>query len=157
MKTLPKTTFTLRPIAAADAARHREQGGPVYVADSFPGYPCRQCLRDAEVDEELILVSHDPFLGDSPYRGASPIFLHKVPCGPPAADELPAQLTRRTLQVRAFDENELMVDAELVDGVDLEAAIERLFADESTVRLRVHNTPRGCWATDVERLSAPTP
>lgn len=72
--------YRLAPIDPTSADALRARGGPSYVADDHPGYPCRQCLRDAEVGEELILGSHDPFTVDTPYRSASPIFLHREPC-----------------------------------------------------------------------------
>ncbi len=93
-------THRLHPIDSDAADRLRRGGGPTYVADEKPGYPCRQCLRDAEVGEELVLVSHDPFDQDSPYRSASPIFLHLEPCeGAVPSAELPSQLTGRQLSV----------------------------------------------------------
>jgi hypothetical protein len=153
-------TYHLDPIHPNDADRLRASGGIVHVADSKPGYPCRQCLRDAEVGEELVLVSHDPFAGefaggsagDSPYRSASPIFLHRAPCGAPDADDhLPVQLTGRQLSVRSFDEAAMMIDAAVIDGNDLRATIERFFADDASERVHVHNAVRGCWAVTVER------
>ena len=63
-------TFRLIAIDSNTADRLRRDGGPTYVADEKPGYPCRQCLRDAEIGQELVLVSHDPFDHDSPYRSA---------------------------------------------------------------------------------------
>ena len=145
--------FQIVPISAEVAADFRGRGGAVYVADMRPGYPCRQCLRDAEVGEELILVSHDPFSLDSPYRSASPIFLHRHDCGEPEAGPgLPEQLTRRRLSVRSFDVDEMMIDAAVIDGADLGSTIERFFAAEASTHLHVHNAERGCWATAVARL-----
>lgn len=151
--------FSLTPLSVQDANRHRAAGGPVYVADEHPGFPCRQCLHDAQVGEELILVSHDPF-GDSaaasasPYRSASPIFLHRHDCaGEPteSAAPLPRQLTRRQLSVRAFDAAFMMTRAELVDGAQLDATIAQLFSDPEVGQLHVHNSPRGCWAVNIDR------
>ena len=35
------------------------------VADESPGYPCRQCLRDADVGEELVVFAWaDPIPND---------------------------------------------------------------------------------------------
>jgi hypothetical protein len=145
-------TFTLLPISAPDAAALRRRGGPVYVADEFPGYPCRQCLRDAAVGEELILVSHDPFVGDSPYRCASPIFLHRHECSPQLTpDELPSQLTGRLLSARAFDDDEMMIDAAVIDGNELGATIFAFFQNSSVDHIHVHNATRGCWAVTVTR------
>lgn len=142
----------LSPIPSEDADALRRRGGPVYVADHKPGYPCRQCLRDAEVGEEVVLVSHDPFTIDTPYRSVSPIFLHRDPCPAPAdLRELPAQLTARRLSVRSFDRDEMMIDAAVIEGRELGDTISRLFLDSAAVRLHVYNAERGCWAVAVER------
>jgi Protein of unknown function (DUF1203) len=147
------SVFVLDPIAPETADSLRAGGGPVYVADSHPGYPCRQCLRDAAVGEELVLVSHDPFAGSSPYRSASPIFLHRSPCSPAArTDDLPDQLTQRQLSVRSFDADEMMIDAAVVDGDRLRETIERFFAADQSAKIHVHNAVRGCWATTVQRV-----
>ena len=153
------TTFRLAPIDPHTADTLRSGNAPVYVADAKPGYPCRQCLRDAEVGEELVLVSYDPFANDgaaaaSPYRSASPIFLHRAACvapGPEAEGDLPVQLTGRQLSVRSFDQAAMMIDAAVIDGTDLRATIERFFADGASERIHVHNAVRGCWAVTVER------
>lgn len=147
--------FELRGIDAATADDLRRGGGPVYVADAQPGYPCRQCLRDAELGEELVLVSYDPFTATSPYRSASPIFLHRQACtSAVAASQVPAQQTCRQLSVRAFDADEMMVDAALVAGTDLAATIGRLLAGPGVDHLHVHNAERGCFAALVRSAAA---
>lgn len=146
------SSYVLTPIAPAVADELRSQGGVPYIADVQPGFPCRQCLRDADVGDELILVSYDPFTTDSPYRSASPIFLHSAPCeSPGATDALPPQLTSRQLSVRAFDEDEMMIDAAVIDGSALADTIERFLVDPATDRVHVHNATRGCWAVRVDR------
>ncbi len=149
---MTSTSFVLRPIPNDAAISLRDVGGATYVADSFPGYPCRQCLQDAQIGDELILVSHDPFSGESPYRSASPIFLHRETCvAPPLGGELPEQLTRRQLSVRAFDTNELMIDAAVIDGRDLRTTMSRFFESKDTHQIHIHNASRGCWAVSVDR------
>ncbi|MCP5028473.1 MAG: DUF1203 domain-containing protein [Actinomycetia bacterium] len=144
--------FELTPISAEAASALRRQDGIRYVADVQPGFPCRRCLRDAEVGEELILVSHDPFTHDTPYRSASPIFLHSSPCTPAVEpDELPSQLTIRQLSVRSFDQDEMMIDAAVIDGSELGDTINMFFESEASVELHVHNATRGCFAASVRR------
>jgi hypothetical protein len=146
-------TFRLIAIDSKTANRLRQAGGPTYVADEKPGYPCRQCLRDAEIGEELVLVSHDPFDQDSPYRSTSPIFLHLQPCeGTAPSAALPSQLTGRQLSVRAFDHDAMMIDAAIIDGTDLATNLDRLFGNENTDRIHIHNASRGCWAVTAERV-----
>lgn len=149
---MTNATMKLSPIEPADADRLRDIGGPLYVVDEHPGYPCRQCLKDADIGDELILVSHDPFHTDSPYRSPSPIFLHRHPCHAPTSnDEVPEQLTRRRLSVRSFDEDEMMIDAAIVPGADLSKTVEIMFGAPESVVIHVHNAERGCWATKIVR------
>ncbi len=148
------TRFQLRPIDpdAADRLRADWADSPVYVADEKPSFPCRQCLRDAEIGDELLLVSYDPFEIDTPYRSASPIFLHREPCSPPAdLGVVPEQLTVRQLSVRAFDAGALMIDAAIVHGDLLEETLARMLEDAGCDHVHVHNATRGCWAVRVDR------
>ena len=144
-------TFVLTGIDPSHADNLRALGGITYVADEKPGFPCRQCLRDAEVGEELLLVSYDPFTASSPYRCASPIFIHSKSCAADQSADHPAQLTSRKLSIRAFDTEAMMLDAALIDGADLTKTIEHLLGNPSVEVLHVHNEPRGCWAARVER------
>jgi hypothetical protein len=66
-------------------------------------------------------------------------------------NEVPDQLRRRTLVVRAFDCQGMMVAFELTDGLDLERAIEKLFAKADAEYLHVHFVAPGCYAARVER------
>jgi hypothetical protein len=148
------TSFGLHPIdpIEADLLRAAWVDSRVYVADETPGFPCRQCLRDAEIGEELLLVSYDPFTVDSPYRSASPIFLHREPCSAPTDPHVvPEQLTVRQLSVRAFDAQALMIDAAIVPGAELAEMLARMFDDETCDHVHVHNATRGCWAVRVDR------
>jgi len=98
------------------------------------------------------LVSHDPFTLDTPYRSASPIFLHRDPCSlPEDLYGLPTQLTERQLSVRSFDPDEIMIDATVIDGGHLQATIERFFTAQRSHSIHVHNATRGCWAVTVAR------
>ena len=148
-------TFTISPIDADTAGRLRASATVVRVADATPGYPCRQCLRDADVGEELVLVSYDPFEGfgeRSPYRSASPVFLHRHDCSDQLdRSRIPDQLARRHLSVRAFDSGAMMLDGKVIDGADLAATISALFAIDGVARVHVHNAGPGCFAAAVVR------
>ena len=144
----------LMPIDATEANRLREKATVIKVADTSPGYPCRQCLLDADIGEELVLVSFDPFTSDSPYRSASPIFLHKNQCSEPRLDKISDQQLRRRLSIRAFDSTEMMSDAQVIDGEDLESVALRLFESTDVAFLHVHNASPGCWALRIERTNS---
>ena len=68
-----------------------------------------------------------------------------------AVDEVPEQLRSRKLAVRAWDAEAMMVGHELVDGRELESAVDRLFANPQAKYLHVHFASPGCYAAKVER------
>ena len=68
-----------------------------------------------------------------------------------AVDSIPEQLRRRTLAVRAFDANAMMIAWEVVEGTKLEGVIERLLSDPRAAYLHIHFAAPGCYAARVER------
>lgn len=149
-------SFHVVPLPIRVAGDLRAAASITVVADESPGYPCRACLRDAALGEELVLVSHDPFAGwtsgeTSPYRSAGPIFLHRRDCSADVdPDRVPDQLVRRLLSVRAFDEAAMMVDGRVVEGIDLESTLDELAGRADVTKVLVHNAGRGCFAATVE-------
>ncbi len=121
------------------------------VADSSPGWPCRRCLRDAEVGEVLLLVSYDPWTVDSPYRQPGPIFVHERDCEPWAGDVLPEQQTSRFLSVRVIDHHGMQIAGDVVPGTDLETRLRQAFSNEDTAFVHLHNAGPGCFAARVDR------
>lgn len=113
--------------------------------------PCRVSLTDATPGDELILTNYEHHPVGSPYRMRFAIYVRKGEAQFDAIDEVPAQLRSRTLAVRAFDEHAMMVGWELIEGSDLEAAIDRLLANPSAVYLHLHFAAPGCYAARVDR------
>lgn len=106
---------------------------------------------DGKLKEEMLLLSYDPFLGDSPYSGAGPIFVHKEPCAPYQGVDVPEQQRRRLLSLRAYDRRHMMVDAEVLQGIELQEVASRMLEDNGVEYLHVHNAKPGCFAVRVER------
>jgi hypothetical protein len=113
--------------------------------------PCRVSLTDATPGDEVILVNHEHHAVESPYRMRFAIYVRKGEKTFDAVDAVPDQLRRRTLAVRGFDSNAMMTGWELVEGIWLEEAIERRFADPRTDYLHIHFAAPGCYAARVER------
>jgi hypothetical protein len=146
-------TYELEPLSSTAADLLRANGGISYTAESKPGYPCRQCLRDAEIGEELLLVSYDPFATNSPYRSASPILIHSAACTPDRTIRLPEQLTIRQLSVRAFDEADMMIDASVTEGADLDSGTaSNVFGHKHQSRARPQCR---AWLLGNERRASP--
>jgi len=116
-----------------------------------PGYPCRVSLTDSRPGDELLLVNYEHHPVASPYRMRFAIYVRKGEETYDRVGEIPEQLRTRTLAVRAFDPDAMMVGWELVDGHELEAAIQRLLADKRAAYLHVHFAAPGCYAAKIER------
>ena len=128
------------------------QGAVRQTADARePGYPCRVSLTDSKPGDELILVNYEHHSVDSPYRMRFAIYVRKGEETYDKVDEVPEQLRLRTLAVRAFDVNGMMAGWALVEGRDLEVAIERQFANPFAAYLHIHFAAPGCYAARVER------
>lgn len=122
------------------------------IADGrSPGVPCRVSLTDARPGDELLLVNYEHHPVDSPYRMRFAIYVRKGEEIYDRVSEVPEQLRIRTLAVRAFDHDAMMVGWELVDGRELEAAIERLFQKPRANYLHIHFAAPGCYAARVDR------
>lgn len=130
-----------------------KRGAVRQIADARqPGYPCRISLTDSQPGDELILVNYEYHPVASPYRMRFAIYVRRGEKRCDAIDEVPAQLRCRTLAVRAFDDKAMMVGWELVEGRDLEAAIERGFTDPRAAYLHLHFAAPGCYAARVDRV-----
>ena len=88
----------------------------------------------------------------SPYRSSHAIFVREgVNPAVLRKNEVPEALRIRLISVRAFDSDGMMIDADVVDGRNLESMIDRMFAIESVSYLHLHNAKPGCFAAQVER------
>ena len=121
------------------------------VADARFSYPCRVSLTDAEIGDAVILVNYEHQRAESPYRASHAIYVREGEATYDAVDAVPDQLRRRMLSLRAFDENGMIVGADLVDGRALEASIATLLADARAAYLQVHFAKFGCYAARIER------
>jgi hypothetical protein len=136
-------------VIALPAPLEDDPGAVRVVADEPGSYPCRRCLRDADVGETMVLLGYDPFLGASPYSGRGPIYVHERDCAPFAGEGLPRQLTRRLLSVRAYDDRHMLVGADVTEGGRLAEVAERLLGGEAAY-LHVHNARPGCFAARID-------
>lgn len=129
------------------AARHAVRR----TVDSAHAFPCRVSLTDACVGDEVLLINHEHLPVDSPYRSRHAIYIRAGEQTFDAVDVVPDMLRRRLLSLRAFDDAGMMVDCDVVDGGELEAAVERLFADPKARYLHAHFARPGCYAARIER------
>jgi uncharacterized protein YbaR (Trm112 family) len=123
------------------------------VADSCPGYPDRVELRDALVGETLLLVNYEHQPAASPFRASHAVYvLERAAKAYDAIDEVPRLLRTRAISLRAFDDQGMLVGAELCPGTELESGIEQLLRAASTSYLHLHYAKPGCYACRVDRV-----
>jgi hypothetical protein len=146
---LPPEDFA--PLFALSDAELAARGAVRRLADA--AYPCRISLTDSAPGDKLILVNYEHHPVASPYRMRFAVYVRAGEERFDAVGEIPEQLRSRTLALRAFDAEAMMVGWELVEGCELGAAIERRFADTRAAYLHIHFAAPGCYAARVDRAS----
>lgn len=148
---LPAERF--RHLFGADDDTLKAHGVRRMIVDSHPAFPCRVSLEDGEVGEAMLLLNFEHQPAETPYRSCHAIFVrdHAVQARL-QPDEVPDQLRRRLLSIRAFDAEGSMIDADVVEGREIERPIEAMLANPKTSYLHVHNAKRGCYAARVDRV-----
>ncbi len=122
------------------------------IADDCPGYPCRVSLQDAAIGESLLLMNYEHQSAASPYRSSHAIYVREFASqARPDKNEIPESLRIRLLSVRSFDNSGMMLEADVIDGRQLERLVEQLFNNDTVDYLHIHSAKRGCYAARVER------
>ncbi len=141
------------PLYALSDEALASKGVKRYVADVKPGFPDRVEVRDAEPGEILLLLNYEHQPAATPYRASHAIFVRQgSERAYDSVDIIPEALKVRPISLRAFNEAGEMIDADLVDGTDLEQLIERFFSNTETAYLHAHYAKRGCYAARIDRV-----
>ena len=123
-----------------------------YIADKQPGFPDRIEMRDAAVGEKLLLLNHVCQPAETPYRATHAIFVREgAENAYDRVDEVPEVMRMRLLSLRAYDAEGMMLDADVVDGKDVESVIARFFAFPHVAYIHAHNAKRGCYSGRIDR------
>ena len=147
---LPASTFAhLFGLSDPELARH---GAVRSTADRKPGFPCRVSLEDAEPGETVMLINHEHLPAPSPYHASHAVFVREnATQARPAPNEVPALFRSRLLSVRAYDQADMMLDAEVVEGAELDPVLTAMLANPDVAYLHLHNAKPGCYAARVDR------
>jgi hypothetical protein len=127
-------------------------GAQRIIVDEKPGFPCRVTLADAEPGERVVLLSYPHQNVASPFKASGPIFIREAARDTyDSAIVPPVFRAGRLLSARAYDSAGMMVDADVIEGTEIETLLEKLFASETTDYVHVHYARRGCYAARVDR------
>jgi hypothetical protein len=146
---LPAEPFA--PLFALSDTELKARGAVRKTVDQPNAYPCRISLTDAEPGETVVLTNFEHHAVDSPFRSSYAIYVREGERYFEAVDQVPDQLRRRLLALRAFDEAGMLINSEVVEGREVEPVIDALFANDHVRYLHVHFARAGCHAAKVER------
>ncbi len=140
------------PLYGLSEAELAQLGVIRYPVDKNPGFPDRVEMRDAAPGESMLLLNHVCQPAETPYRATHAIFVRE---GATRAfdevDTVPEVLRRRLLSLRAYDAKGMMIDADVVDGAEVDDLIKRLLDNAEVSYIHAHNAKRGCYAGRIER------
>jgi hypothetical protein len=139
------------PLFALSDAELEARGMRRMIADEKPGFPCRVSLEDAEPGERVLLTNFEHQPAHSPYRSTGPIFVRENARIAYDGTDVPPVLRGRLLSLRAYDAAGMIVEADVVPGDEVEAALTRLFSRADSAYVHIHNAKRGCYACRVVR------
>ena len=154
------STFRILPIEQSAANRVREARDDGHgnreiqptVAQEPGAYPCRVCLEEAGVGEEVLLFSYCPFHHPVPYQNLGPIFVHAHSCVPyDRPGSVPELMRRRLLALRGYDADGRMKECDVVQGAELESVVDRFFRNSEVAVIHAHNARAGCFVCTIER------
>jgi Protein of unknown function (DUF1203) len=148
---LPITPFQSL-LSATDEALV-QQNIRVLEVDAPNAYACRIMLQDAQPGERVLLFNHAHLPSSSPYAASGPIFISRTASESASyVNEVPEQQRRRLLSVRAYDVQDMMIEAEVIEGSLLREQIERYWQNPQVSYLHVHYARQGCYACRVDRM-----
>jgi len=113
--------------------------------------PCRITLADAEPGETVLLLNFEHQPAATAYRSAHAIFVREAATKTyERTDEIPEALLRRTLSLRAFDADGMMVDADICEGSAAAALVDRLMRVGGARYIHAHTARRGCFLARID-------
>ena len=120
--------------------------------DENSGFPDRIGLRDMEAGETALLLNYEHLPVKSPYRSRHAIFISETPqAAAHYVDEVPLSLVNRIISLRAFDEADHIIQADLASGPDIKPMIEAMLQDPSVSYIHAHFAKPGCFAAEIRR------
>jgi len=129
------------------------RGAMRVVTMAKPGYPCRISLVDADVGDELLLLPYEHQPANSPYKASGPIFVRRhARQRVLKPGEVSDYVGLRMISLRAYDLDDLIIEADICDGRDVAARIEQHFGNDAVRYIHLHNAKRGCFSCRVKRV-----
>jgi hypothetical protein len=131
---------------------------PETMVSDGPGHPCRHCLKNIDVGEELFVLAYRPFPVLQPYAETGPIFLHKRPCQRYQAQEvLPPMLSSPDYIVRGYSQEDRIVygSGAVTPTESIASRAAELLAREDIAYVHVRSARNNCYQCRIEKVDVP--
>lgn len=128
-------------------------GAQLLTVYEKPGFPCRVSLVDAEIGERVLAMNFEHHNVNSFYKASDPVFIRMhAKENQLAPNEIPLMLIHRTLSLRIYDKNAMMIAAQITIGTELKEAIQQIFSNKEASYIQVHNAGPGCYNCQINRI-----
>ena len=124
------------------------------------GEPCRDVLRRARPGEEVILASFCPFTRPGPFKEFGPIYVLANPSTEPVVRDAlplpkghPEDYLRGQFVLRAYNQNEDIIDGALVAAEDAEAKLAHFLQTPEVAFVQARFPVYGCFSCRIERAA----
>ena len=129
-----------------------EKGIVRRVVEPDTGFPDRIEMREGRPGEIFLLLNHLCQPADSPYRASHAIYVREgAEETYDEVDKVPEVMRKRLLSLRGFDAEGMIVEADVIQGTEVEGLIDRLFANPHVAYIHAHNAKQGCYSGRIDR------
>jgi len=116
--------------------------------------PCRVSLQDAGPGETVVLLNHAHLPNATPYQSSYAIYVREnAQEAKLGVNQIPEYFNLRTLALRGFDDQHLLLKADIAPDNELGQLIQEFFGDGRISYLHIHNAKEGCFHAEVKRVS----
>jgi hypothetical protein len=141
-----------RPLYGLSDEELAAKGVLRFPVDKHPGFPDRIEMRDVRIGETVLLLNHICQPADTPYRASHAIFVREgAETTYVGLDEVPQAMRSRLLSLRSYDTDGMMIDADIIEGLNVESLIGRLLENPEAAYILAHNAKRGCYSGRIDR------
>ncbi len=146
---------TFRPLFYLNDDALKQRGIIRQTVDTNPGYPCRITLEDAKIGDTVLLLNHENHHADTPYRSSYAIYVNESATQTRHFHKaLPPVFKGRPIALRIFDEDGMLIGADMGMDDALCAKIETIFTNSEAAYIHAHNAMHGCFAAEIRRSHA---
>lgn len=136
--------------------RSPQYGHPAHHEIATGTGPCRACLEPFRVgEEERLLFTYRPLLGNGTLEAPGPVFIHARPCTQYRGTAFPETLHALPLLVEAKARDNRIPEALRVSGRDVDPVLVRLLAKPEVEYVHVRHGEAGCHIARVDRGPIP--